>query len=401
LDVKIMRTVCRKFNVPHNYVHGLDSVYNLAEYTSGNVIIVTDRKVMDSLGHLPKVAGILNSSNIEIIGIIDIESEPSFENLRDAIIQCDSYAPNTIIALGGGAVIDTAKALWYLSIDKEYTVDHFLTKGPRELNSTSENFYGCRLVVIPTTSGTGSEVTCAAVFKDPETGIKKLFLSPLFIPNTAILDPVLTRSLPPAITAQSGFDALTHAIESCLCMIATPFSKAMSLQAISLIAENIEKAVSDGSDIASREAMLYGSSMAGLAISNSCTGLAHSLDQIGSIFGLPHGVAISPLLLPSMELIIGSSPGALTEIASVMKIAGSSDKERAANLIGEIADLITGIGLPLSFSELKIDEIEYMNALQDVIPGALNAFATKVFPVPINSESIQSVLEKAYDGWKA
>lgn len=385
-----------KFTMPTNYLFGWDSISEVGHFSSGRTIIITDEVIMTKIGHLLKVKEILKSEKIEISDIINIDSEPSFTHLRDAWIRCNNHSPQTIIALGGGAVMDVAKAMYYLLNNRDTTIEDFLSKGIDFQPNAAIREKSCKLIAIPTTSGTGSEVTCAAVFSKPEVKTKKLYLSPELIPDTAILDPALTMTLPGMVTAQSGFDALTHAIESYLSVISTPLSQSMALKAATMIMNNLETAVMNGDDKNAREAMHYGSSMAGIAISNSCTGLSHSLDQIGSIFGIAHGAAMSPLFSTVIKTVAEDSPTALAEIAHAVGIEGSNDKEKAEELIKRIVDLTARIGLPLSFSELGIDEEEYMKAVELIIPGALEAFATKVFPVSVNEEILKSILIKAY-----
>ena len=385
------------FSIPSNYIHGTGSMESVSKFCRGKTVIVTDVGIMEAVGHLQQLTGVLSRAGIEIAGLISIENEPSFSDLRDAEKKCSGLEPDTIIALGGGAVIDTAKVLYYTLLDPAVGIDVFIEQGPGTPELLLRNRpESPNLAVIPTTSGTGSEVTCAAVFSDIESGTKKLYLSPLFIPETAILDPLLTLSLPPAVTAQSGFDALTHAIESYLCTIATPFSRAMSIRAVSLLADNLLKAVGDGSDIEARKAMLYGSSMAGIAISNSCTGLAHSLDQVGSVFKIPHGAAMSPLLLPILEMTASRAPGLLDGLSLALKLDGTSSEERSGQLLARLREIIVNAGLPGSFSALGADRTEYERTAELIVPGALEAFATKTFPLPVDRDALMDILNKAY-----
>lgn len=413
------------FTLPGNYFFGYGSLRVLKDLCRDSVLLITDKPVMERLGHLETLLSILKEGGNSCSGIISIESEPSFDHLKSAVLECRAIKPDTIAALGGGAVMDTAKALRYLLDNEEISPEEFFEKGIAEGKSNKGGSKAAVLVAVPTTAGTGSEVTRAAVFSDPVSKTKRLFLSPKLLPDVAVLDPELTLSLPRSVTAQSGFDAFTHAVESLLCTLSTPYSRAMALEAVTRIAGSLPLLMKDGSLKKAREEMLYASSMAGIAINNSCTGLAHSLDQVGAILGLPHGSAMAPLFVPVLRLASSVVPGIFRDLDQAVA-AGLADQrdnpfsrlypgdKNPAELFGEgsaknslpaavrfirfTEELIEVLGLPTSYSALGIDKTLYIQTAESVIPGALNSFATKVFPAPVEEEKLFSLLIEAYAG---
>ena len=388
----------RSYLVPPEYLFGPGSSReHLSNIEEDRVFLVTDIPAMETAGHLGRVMDILKSGTGRTVGTLSIEAEPSFQVLKAAVEAVRRFSPERIVALGGGSVMDTAKALWRLSEDRSQDPEDFLQSGPvfPQGGRTS-----CRLSAIPTTSGTGSEVTCAAVFTEKDGSRKRLLLSPLLVPGTAVLDPDLTLSMPPRVAAASGFDAFVHAVESYLCSVATPFSRSCAVEAVRLVFSSLKESCASGNPVA-REAMHYAASLAGLAISNSCTGVTHSLDQVGIRFHLPHGIILAPLALPMLEVAAAGAPARLADLASAAGIdfdPGANTDDKARLFIERTAGIISSLGLPLSFSELGIDEHEYNGASEEILSGAFEAFATRVFPSALTREDLSVLLKKAYRG---
>ena len=181
----------RSFSIPRNYIFGWNSLSEISKFVLKKPLIVTDKKVMTDTGHLTKLLDELEHEYDSIL-ILDISKEPSFADLKETWIKCKEYSPDSIIALGGGAVIDIAKALNYLMNNQSTSIEQFINDGIPFESTVRINDKSSNLIAIPTTSGTGSEVTCAAVYSHPATRTKKWYLSSQVIPDTAILDPELT-----------------------------------------------------------------------------------------------------------------------------------------------------------------------------------------------------------------
>jgi len=271
-----------------------------------------------------------------------VNAEPSTDAVQKVLEHIRRFKPDCILAIGGGSVLDTAKALWIFYEHPDYTWEQAFTPfGVEKLGKAA------KLVAVPTTSGTGSETTCVAVITDSETGLKRLIMSDEIVPTMAIVDADMVSSMPAKVAAYSGLDALAHAIEGAACSVSCDLAVSVALGAALDILEYLPASVkadpeSDESRRA-REIMHSAASMAGMAINKSCTGLTHSIDQIGPIFGLPHGL-VCGLLLP--HTIAYSSPHPIyVRIARRAGYAGS-DKEMCDGLVKRLWDLNAELGIP-------------------------------------------------------
>ena len=253
-------------------------------------------------------------------------------------------------------------------------------------------------ISVPTTSGTGSETTSCAVFIDPETHVKRLLLDNGIIPHYAILDASTTDSLPPSITVATGMDALTHAVESSTALNSTVLTRAIALEAAVDILEALKAAAApEDTDERrqARERMHIAASMAGIAITNSCTGICHSYDHPGPAFGLPHGLVCGLMLPYSMELI-GPHPS-YSALARRLGYHGS-DAELLTALKNHILTLAGELGLATSFRARGIDEAAYLANVPTWAKESLPAFATVVSPAAMDEEKGIRFLKRCYYG---
>jgi acetaldehyde dehydrogenase / alcohol dehydrogenase len=383
----------RFFLIPPTYIHGFGaSEKYLSKLDKKKLLLVTDVPAMERAGHSSRIITLLEKESRPTIETISIESEPSICLVEKFSVQTRDYKPDCIIAVGGGAVIDAAKALWRLTLDPGQPFHDFFNDGPRADYGSDIR---CVLAAFPTTSGTGSEVTCAAVYIDEEKRLKNLLISPLLVPSAAIIDPEFALTMPAPIAAASGLDALVHAVESYICTIATPYSRACSAEAVRLIFRYLPESCADCTNRKAREAIHYAGSLAGLAISNSCTGIAHSLDQIGPIFGVPHGVVLAPLIVPVLRLARRTSDQTIAALAASSGIA-LDNGDYSGSFIQRIKDLISQIGLPVRYRDLGIDKKDYSASVAEIIPSAHQAFATRVFPGEVTPAQLLQILTDAY-----
>ena len=284
-----------------------------------------------------EVATVLKKAKISYALFAEVEGEPPLELADKGAKVALSEKCDCVIGIGGGSAMDAAKAIAVVAGNKGKAVDYLgLNKVPGP---------GLPKIMVPTTAGTGSEVTFTAVFIRKDLRKKEGMNSPYLYPEIALLDPVLTLSLPPEPTAATGMDALCHAIESYTSIIANPMSEMFSLEAISLISENLRTCVHNGSDLEAREQMLLGSLYAGIGLANAGVTAVHSLSYpLGGYFGIAHGVA-NTMLLPGVMAY--NLPGALEKFAIV------------ADAMGEIID-----GLPLrDAAYMAVDAVE--NLMED------------------------------------
>ncbi|MFB6843133.1 iron-containing alcohol dehydrogenase [Streptomyces sp. NPDC056361] len=381
------------------------------------VTIVTDR-TMDEIGFVRKVTDILNGRPEPVaLQVIDsVEPNPELATVRAGAAMRD-FRPDTIVALGGGSPMDAAKIMWLMYERPEV-----------EFADTKEKFFDIRkrayrfpklgekakLVAIPTTSGTGSEVTPFAVISDPEAAQKYPLADYALTPDVAIVDPVLPLNLPPAVTADSGFDALTHATEAYVSAYANDFTDGQCLQAVKLIFENLETCVTEGAKAPeARERMHNASTIAGMAFANAFLGLVHAMAHtLGNTFHVAHG-RTNALLLPHVIRHNGTvthkavpwpkaevyrAPERYQEIARMLGLPAATPEEGVESYARAVEELRTRCGIPASFREEGVDEAAFLAALPQ---QAANAYADQCAPanprMPMIDE-MKELMTRAYYG---
>ncbi|HJX24165.1 MAG TPA: iron-containing alcohol dehydrogenase, partial [Candidatus Bathyarchaeia archaeon] len=258
------------FHTPREIVYGWGALEHLRKMRARRAAVFTDRQPMEKYGFLKRAREYMEE-NGAVIGISpDISSEPTSEDISKGLKWAQEFNPDFIVALGGGSVIDVSKTIRSM-LDRPTFDFGELTR----LFDFPRNEEKVRpLVAVPTTSGTGSEVTPYVVFVDPHLRLKRVLVSEELMPDTAIVDPEVSSTMPPSITANTGFDALSHGLESYVCTTSNDFSEPLALKAIQLVFENLERSYKDGTDRNAREKVHYASTLAGIAIANSAGGLA-------------------------------------------------------------------------------------------------------------------------------
>jgi len=332
----------------------------------------------------------LKSASIEVIPYFEVLPEPA-PSLADAAAAIASKeAADCVVGIGGGSTMDVAKAAAVLTKNPGSATDYIglgLVKN-----------CGLPSVMVPTTAGTGSEVTFTAVFTMRESKSKGGINSPYLYPSLAILDPELTLSLPPYPTAYTGMDALTHAIESYTSLQAHFLSETQSLSAIELISGNLRGAVYDGSNMIYREGMLKGSYQAGLGLAMAGVGAVHALAYpLGALFNIPHGIANATLLPFVMAY---NYPGNTEKFAMIAQalgegIDGLSMREAASKAASAVAQLSKDIGIPASLKELQIP----VEAIPEMAQGAMKvARPLANNPRPVTVDSAAEIYRLAFKG---
>jgi alcohol dehydrogenase len=344
-------------------VFGNGSILTLAshvkEHHAQNPLIVIDKNLAKT-GLQERIASILVSEGIKFTVFDKVEPEPRIELADEGAALAVKDKCDMVIGIGGGSAMDVAKAIAVIATNKGAATDYLgLNKVPKA---------GLPKIMIPTTAGTGSEVTFTAVFVRKNLKKKEGMNSPYLYPELALLDPELTLTLPPAHTAQTGLDALCHAIESYTSINSSPMSEMFSLEAISLIAENLRTCVHDGKNIAARERMLLGSLYAGIGLANAGVTAVHSLSYpLGGKYGVGHGLA-NTMLLPSVMAF--NLPGALEKFADVADAMGECTeglpaREAAYLAVDAVEALIEDCGVDSSIRDFGVEEKDFP-ALADV-----------------------------------
>ena len=351
------------FTGAQKIVFGNGSLLTLAnhikEHHAQNPLIVIDKNLAKT-GLQERIANILVSEGINYTVYDKVEAEPPIELADEGAKIAVKNKCDIVIGIGGGSAMDVAKAISVIATNKGAATDYLgLNKVPKA---------GLPKIMIPTTAGTGSEVTFTAVFVRKNLKKKEGMNSPYLYPELALLDPELTLSLPPAPTAHTGLDALCHAIESYTSVNASPMSEMFSLEAIALIAENLRTCVHDGKNIVARERMLLGSLYAGIGLANAGVTAVHSLSYpLGGKFGVGHGLANTILLAPVMAFNL---PGALEKFADIAEAMGECTeglpaREAAYLAVDAVEALIEDCGVDSSIRNFGVKEKDFP-ALADV-----------------------------------
>jgi alcohol dehydrogenase class IV len=382
------------FYVP-NIVFGDDALTELETISGSKAFIVTD-KIINGLGFAEKVCSILTERQWEAAIWDGVESDPKVSTVKAAAEAIKRFGADWIIAVGGGSVMDTAKAAWVL-YEKPDVELHALTPFD-ELGLRAK----AKLVCIPTTAGTGSEATKAIVIREDDTGRKFATINPELTPDIAILDPEFVVGLPKDLTAYTGMDALTHAVESYVSVWKNDFSDGCTLQAVKMIFEWLPRSVEDLADLEAREKMLIAACLAGMSFGNSQAALAHSLGHsMGSVLRTHHGLSVGMALPYTIEFnCIDNEDSArqYSELAGLLGISGKDDKDTSMKFAAAIRELMKKVGSPISFKEAKIKKKDFTAALDNMVDFAMMDTSLTMNPRNTDSEEIRKLYEYMFAG---
>lgn len=345
------------FTGARRIVFGNGSFLELAERVSelrGKRPLVVMDKQLAGAGVGAQVAGLFDKAKLKYVLFDAAEPEPRLELADEGAKAALKGKCDAVVGIGGGSTMDLAKAVAVLAANKGKAVDYLgLNKVPGP---------GLPTIMVPTTAGTGSEVTFTAVFVRKNLKKKEGMNSPYLYPDLAILDPMLTLSLPPHPTATTGIDALCHAIESYTSINASPMSELISLEAIRLIAENLRTCVHNGGDLQARENMLLGSLYAGLGLANAGVTAVHSLSYpLGGKFGVPHGLANTVMLPAVMVYNLAAAHEKFAVVAEAMGevVDGMSLREAAYQSVEAVDSLIEDCGIYSTLKDFGIKETDF------------------------------------------
>ncbi len=348
--------------------------------------IISDR-TLAGLGLVARIKEGLAAGGVSAVGeYLDVPPNSEVSLVEGAAEVARAAAGDVLVALGGGSVIDTAKGVNMILSKGGALMDH---QGLGLINEPLG-----KLVAIPTTAGTGSEVTNMAVIRDSAARIKYSFTSPYLGPDLAILDPELTLGLPPGLTASTGMDALTHAVEAYLSISANPISDGLARYAVEVINQWLARATNDGTDIEARYWMLIGSNTAGAAFSNSLVGCVHAMAHaLGGLYSVPHGLANAVLLAAGLEYNLEAATARIADLAPAFGLGRSSSEEAAARaVIDRVRALTRECNLPQRLREVGI----LADALEPVAEAASMDGAIFTNPRPATAEELLDVLKRVY-----
>lgn len=378
------------FSIQTKIYFGDDVLDHLRELDCKKVLIVTDPFIVNS-GLLDMIVHPLESAKIDFKVFSDVVPDPPITKIVLGVRELLDYKPETLIAVGGGSAIDSSKAI-------------------REFAMTTENYPRIPLIAIPTTSGTGSEVTSFAVITDPEKHVKYPLISNSLLPDEAILDAELVRSVPPSITADTGMDVFTHALEAFVSVNENEFSSALAEKAIQIVGSYLLRAYYDGNDMEARKKMHSASCLAGLAFNSAGLGLNHGMAHaLGATFHIPHGRA-NALLLPHIIQFNSninehsksqrSYPQVVERYSTIARNLGLNSYNEimtVRSLANWVQFMLKELDLPLSISQIgKVSKEDYFAAIPHMADEALADNCTKNNPRKVTRANVVELYKQLW-----
>lgn len=372
------------FATPSKIAFGEDALDALNELKGKRALIITDRIISD-LGYTKLIEKGLREGGFDVKCFDGVEPEPSTDVIYRALEVANEFQPDWFIAIGGGSSMDTAKATWVLYERPDKRIEEISPLEPLGLRRKA------RLVCIPTTSGTGSESTWAIVVTDKRDLRKMELASREVLPDLVILDPKLVISMPPRLTAETGIDALTHAIEAYVSTWRNDFSDALAEKAVELIFEYLPRAYRNGDDLEARDKMHCAADMAGMAFSNSQIGIAHALGHaFGAVFHVPHGRSVALFLPYSIQYNWSHASERYERLAEKAGLNTRLD-QAVLNLLKELEQ-------PSAVEKLNISKDDYYGKIDMMVSRVMESTAIVANPRAVDEGGCRKLLEYAYEG---
>ncbi|BBB91271.1 MAG TPA: iron-containing alcohol dehydrogenase [Methylomusa anaerophila] len=380
------------FVLPTKVIFGAGAIKNIVDICKsrhlGKIFIVTGRTSTKNSPHFQDILALLENSGLPVRVFSEVEADPSVETVDQGTAQLMAFQADAVLAFGGGSPMDAAKSMSMVSANGGSIQDYL--RGRRSIVKR-----GVPLICIPTTAGTGSEVTAAAVTTDKQSkekiGISHEFMMPLL----AIVDPLLHVSMPPAVTAATGIDALTHAMEAFVAVKANPVTDSLAIQAIKLIGSNLRAAYAQGDDLTARSNMALASLIAGAAFTNAGLGAVHGIAHpIGARFGISHGVANGIVLPYVMEYYWQDGNAKFRDIAAALgeDVQGRADREAGWKAIAAINKLKQDIAIPDTLAAVNIAG----EALEDIVKDAATYRLLSNSPRRLTVEDLRIIVGRAF-----
>ncbi|MFX1503103.1 MAG: iron-containing alcohol dehydrogenase [Promethearchaeota archaeon] len=387
-----------------NIIYGEDSLDFIQNIKGNKCYIVTDN-VIEELGYLQILTEKLGKFGKEFQVFNEVIPDPREEGVMKAREQCISYSPDLIIALGGGSVIDTAKTAWVLFEFPDLKIgDIHLFRS--DLYETGKK---AKFIAIPTTSGTGSEASNGTIISKLEDDVWKKFIYAHrgITPTYAIVDPIFPTGMPPTLTANTAFDALSHAFEGMVSNWKNEFSNGMGLKAIELIFKYLPIAYKDGKNIEARDYLHQAATMAGLAFSNSQVHIGHGMGHSwGAIFHTPHGRAVGTLLPYISQFCLNNPDKENDTVEIYAKIAkqlgwakwDDDNKKAAFKAIDKIKELQKKVGFPTTLQDLGVSKKDFEDNMELLIVCCFQDATSVMTPRSITDEYYRKIFHYAYEG---
>lgn len=386
-----------RFTLPRDIYYGKGSLEQLKTLTGKKAVLVLGGGSMKRFGFVDKVEAYLKEAGIEVKLIENVEPDPSVETVMKGAAVMREFEPDWIIAMGGGSPIDAAKAMWVFYEYPDTTFEEIIQ--PFSFPTLRQK---AKFLAIPSTSGTATEVTAFSVITDYEKGIKYPLADFNITPDVAIVDPELAETMPEKLTAHTGMDALTHAIEAYVSTMNSPFTDPLALKAISMVFEYLPDSYEK--DMDAREQMHYAQCLAGMAFSNALLGIVHSMaHKTGAAFStghIPHGCA-NAIYLPYVIKYNAKDATALKRYADIARsvgLEGNTDEELMLALCAKIDAYNVKLNIPKTLKEFGIVEEEFKEKVEEIAKNAVGDACTGSNPRTIDPETMAKLLTCTYYG---
>lgn len=386
-----------RFTLPRDIYYGKDALEQLKTLKGKKAMLVLGGGSMKRFGFVDKVLAYLKEAGIEVQLFENVEPDPSVETVMKGAAAMREFEPDWIISMGGGSPIDAAKAMWVFYEYPDTTFDEIIQPFSFPTLRTKAKF-----LAIPSTSGTATEVTAFSVITDYKTGIKYPLADFNITPDVAIVDPALAETMPEKLTAHTGMDALTHAIEAYVSTLNSPFTDPLALKAIDMVFTYLPD--SYNKDMAAREQMHYAQCLAGMAFSNALLGIVHSMaHKTGAAFStghIPHGCA-NAIYLPYVIKYNAKDATALKrygDIARFIGLKGDTDEELMLALCAKIDEYNVKLNIPKTLKEFGIDEAEFKEKIAEISKNAVGDACTGSNPRAIDPATMEKLFTCIYYG---
>jgi len=383
-----------RFTLPRDIYFGEGSLEVLKTLKGKRAVVVTGGSSMRKFGFLQKTVSYLEEAGMEVKLIEGVEPDPSVETVMKGAETMREFGPDLIVSIGGGSPIDAAKAMWIFYEYPEFTFEKAVIPfGIPELRQKA------RFVAIPSTSGTATEVTAFSVITDYKAQIKYPLADFNLTPDVAIVDSSLAETMPSTLTAHTGMDALTHAIEAYVASLRSAFSDPLAMQAITMVKENLLKSF-EGEKKA-REEMHIAQCLAGMAFSNALLGITHSMaHKTGAVFHVPHGCANAIYLPYVIDFNKKACGERYAQIAKNLGLAGNTTDELIDSLTNMIKEMNKAMGVPQTLKEYGISEEDFYANVDRISENAIQDACTGSNPRAITVEEMKKLYTCTFTGEK-
>ncbi|MBB5265128.1 alcohol dehydrogenase class IV [Catenibacillus scindens] len=389
-----------RFTLPRDLYHGKGALAELKNLKGKKAVVVVGGGSMKRFGFLDKAVNYLKEAGMEVALFENVEPDPSVDTVMRGAKMMEEFGPDWIVAMGGGSPIDAAKAMWVFYEYPNTSFEDLITPFSFPTLRTKAHF-----CAIPSTSGTATEVTAFSVITDYNKGIKYPLADFNITPDVAIVDPDLAETMPKKLTAHTGMDAMTHAIEAYVSTMHCNYTDPLALHAIKMIHDDLKKSY-DG-DMEARDRMHDAQCLAGMAFSNALLGIVHSMaHKTGAAYSgghIVHGCA-NAMYLPRViqyNAKVDSAAQRYAEIADFIHLGGNTTEEKVAALVAEIKKMNDALDIPKCIKDYEggiIDEKEFMDKLSDVAALAISDACTGSNPRVPSQEDMEKLLKACYYG---